>query len=193
MLYGVKGDYPTEDEEVFEAYLGALVGLVSWLCERGHRVSLFTTETSDERCVGRIVEALPDRGAVRSGALSTSAPRSVAELVPAIARTDVVFATRLHGVILAHRLGVPAIAVSYDRKVDAHMALAGQEEYCLPIRGLTSAALVERFERLAGDLRGQRDHLARVVGRFRDDLETQYRLTLAGFVEGKEEVPCRTR
>jgi polysaccharide pyruvyl transferase CsaB len=47
------------------------------------------------------------------------------------AYADRVFSMRLHGLIFAMAMGVPMLGLSYDPKVDAFMAQAGLERYCL--------------------------------------------------------------
>jgi polysaccharide pyruvyl transferase WcaK-like protein len=44
---------------------------------------------------------------------------------------DAVIASRLHGVLLSHITGVPVLAISYHRKVRAHMEDMGQQKFCM--------------------------------------------------------------
>ena len=69
--------------------------------------------------------------------LMTAKPYSIDKLLNAqqfialTARADKVFSMRLHGLICAAAMGVPALALSYDPKVDGFMEQAGLERFCL--------------------------------------------------------------
>jgi polysaccharide pyruvyl transferase WcaK-like protein len=62
-----------------------------------------------------------------------------------------VVASRLHGIILTHLLGKPALAISYDRKVRAHAEDMGQERFCVDLRGCTSQQLMDSFGKLGSE------------------------------------------
>jgi polysaccharide pyruvyl transferase WcaK-like protein len=74
----------------------------------------------------RLMEIAPGNEQLRL--LSTS---NLAELLCALPGFDAVIAGRLHGVLLSHISGVPVVAVSYHRKVRAHMEDMGQQKFCL--------------------------------------------------------------
>ena len=84
---------------------------------------------------------------------------SLAEKLEAISTSSVVIGVRLHALVLAAAVGVPAIAISYDPKVDAFAERAG-----IPVIGSTSAAIdpglligaVEQSLRLGGAVYGDR-------------------------------------
>jgi polysaccharide pyruvyl transferase WcaK-like protein len=70
------------------------------------------------------------------------------EMIREVQAVDYIVASRLHGVILSHRLAKPTLAISYDRKVDTHMGDMGMSEYCLDIHTLESASLIDAFTSL---------------------------------------------
>ncbi|MDR0470073.1 MAG: polysaccharide pyruvyl transferase CsaB [Peptococcaceae bacterium] len=62
---------------------------------------------------------------------------------------DRVFSMRLHGLIFAMAMGVPMVGLSYDPKIDAFMAQAGVERFCLPYDDFdweTAEFLLEEIE-----------------------------------------------
>jgi polysaccharide pyruvyl transferase WcaK-like protein len=68
----------------------------------------------------------------------------------------------------------PVIALSYHPKIEALMADAGQERYCLPIQRFDLQTLKERFIDLETDGERIRWHFEHMVERRRLALEEQY-------------------
>ena len=123
VLLAVRGGYPSD------AVVGPLRRVVAELV-RDHRVV-----------------ALPMHGAVDTdastalvtgiaGASMADPDASLAEKLETISTSSVVIGVRLHALVLAASAGVPAVAVSYDPKVDAFAERAG-----IPVIGSTSAAI----------------------------------------------------
>jgi polysaccharide pyruvyl transferase WcaK-like protein len=98
----------------------------------------------------------------------------VPQLLELYAEADAVVAARLHGVLLAHVAGTPALALSYERKVRTLMRGMGQDDFCLPIDDLRPEV---GHERLRG-LLAQRDDIAAAIRRrveeLRTEVESQY-------------------
>ena len=77
-----------------------------------------------------------------------------------LATFDAVVAARFHGVLLAHVVGCPVLAVSHERKVATLMSELGHDAYCAPIDELDPAAagaalteLLARRDALAAQIR----------------------------------------
>jgi len=130
IAYRMPDAWPTPDAARFREYFDVLLGLVRSLREAGHEVVLFTSERTDRDVVRLVQQRLVAEGAQP---LESVLPDRLEELLAALDCFDVVITSRLHGIILAHVLGKPAAALSYDRKVREHMKDMGQESYCLDI------------------------------------------------------------
>ena len=61
------------------------------------------------------------------------------------------------------------VALAYNVKCDAHMAMIGQEEYLVPHDRLDDRDFIcARIDRLMGDLPGVRERLRAKAGEFRE-------------------------
>jgi polysaccharide pyruvyl transferase WcaK-like protein len=144
--------WPVKDRDLYERYLDVLTEFVDWVGSEGHDLILFCTDNMDLKCL----RDLQARGTAAHACLESDAARpepyykDVDDLMAQLARVDLVVASRLHGVILAHRMAKPVLAVSYDWKVDAQMVQAGESDHLLDIRTLTPSGLAAGFRRLAG-------------------------------------------
>jgi polysaccharide pyruvyl transferase WcaK-like protein len=65
--------------------------------------------------------------------------------------SDVVVASRLHGLILANLRGKPTVALSYDWKVDEHMRAIGLERYAFPIGRFEPEAVAAAVDEILGE------------------------------------------
>lgn len=162
--------WPQKDAALYDTYIDRLAQFVDWLGAQGHELVFFCTDTMDVHCL----RDLHERCTAPVTILTTDATRpppyykDVEELVAQLARADLVVASRLHGVILAHRLAKPVLAISYDWKVDVHMQQVGESDNVLDIRTLDAAALAAGFARLA---------------QHRIEIERKLRNTAGGFAE----------
>jgi polysaccharide pyruvyl transferase WcaK-like protein len=130
IAFGRPGSWPTENTASFDRYWDQFRALGADLIRAGYRVTVFATDDSDVGLAKEIyehfMESVPGNEQLRL--LSTS---NLAELLCALPGFDAVIAGRLHGVLLSHVAGVPVVAISYHRKVRAHMEDMGQQKFCL--------------------------------------------------------------
>jgi polysaccharide pyruvyl transferase WcaK-like protein len=102
------------------------------------------------------------------------AVENVAALMGLLASCDAVVAARFHGVLLAHVVGCPVIAVSHERKVATLMSELGHDAYCAPIDELDPAAASARL----GDVLADRDaisaHIREVAADHRRRVDAQF-------------------
>ncbi len=104
-------------------------------------------EDVDDAAVARRVRqqlAQPERATFWEGPPDPEAVRDL------LAGCRLVVGMRLHAVILAHRAGVPAVALSYDPKVRAAMRLLGREPFALDLASLRGAELAAAMRSALG-------------------------------------------
>jgi polysaccharide pyruvyl transferase WcaK-like protein len=91
-----------------------------------------------------------------------------------LASLDLVVASRLHTLLLAQVAGKPAIALSYQSKIDELMAGFGQGSYCFPVDQFDAEQVKERFVSLAENRNAITGKIAEITRTRQVALEEQY-------------------
>jgi len=171
--------WPKENSAVFRPYVETLMAFVRILIKRGYSVVLFSTDGPDRAIVSNMVDALSkESGLDVSGKLSHPRTHTLPELFDQLRQVDYVVASRLHGILLSHRFGLPVLAISYDRKVDTYMADVGLSEHAVDIHDVTIDSLVEAFEALTEESESIRSTLLEINDRYARELQHQYDVVL---------------
>lgn len=168
--------WPIKDERRYAAYLRMLSEVVKWLLKEGHQIILFSTDGPDNTTINDI-QAIISESSIDANAIQTltGPPQQTTEgLLNEICRADLIIASRLHGVILSHLNATPALALSYDPKVDVHMNDLGQGKYCLHVDDLQARTVIERFGALVVARQQEAAHLCVMGQIFRERLNEQY-------------------
>lgn len=172
--------WPTKNETRYLRYVRELAQALRWLIAKQYEVVLFATDSPDTETIKDLL-AIVWRASVDTTLVSVlpGPPMQTTEgLLKGICRADIVIASRLHGVILSHLIGVPVLAISYDRKVDVHMSEIGQSRYCLDIDRVDAQMLINGIESLREDRDRESVHLRRAVDLYRKQVNAQYDLVL---------------
>jgi polysaccharide pyruvyl transferase WcaK-like protein len=139
----------------------------------GDHVVLFNTDGPDWLIVEEIQEELRRRSPDSCARVRAAHLKDVPSLFSLLAEVDVVVASRLHGVILSHVASKPVLAISYDRKVTAHMAQIDQAAFVVPFDGLSAPALHEAFEALLANRDRAQSTVETTVRRWHEQLASQ--------------------
>ncbi len=133
----------------------AFAHLAERLVAQGVRV---TTLPLDQPADSEEADALARRPGVTR--LEANDPREVLSLVAA---ADLVVSVRLHGLILAARMGVPHVGVGYDPKVAGFTRTTGAPLLPVPVDADDLLAVVERTLDEATRLRAEASERSRVL------------------------------
>lgn len=168
--------WPQKDAAVYQGYLARLAEIVAWLVRRGHDVVLFPGEIVQDRAPTDDLKKMLSAKLTPSelACIHDEPVETVEGLLAQLARTDLVIASRFHGVLLAQLLLKPVLALSYHPKIDRLMEETGQADYCLPVDNFKVETALERFQRLEANAAAVRDVLAAKVRGFRSALDEQY-------------------
>jgi polysaccharide pyruvyl transferase WcaK-like protein len=168
--------WPLQDETRYLRYLRQLGLMVRWLLTQRCRVLLFATDNPDTESI-RDLQAMSIDGSVDASLVDVlpGPPEQTTEgLMQRISRADLIIASRLHGIILSQLIGIPTLAISYDRKVDVHMNDVKQNEYCVNIDSVNLATLIATFNKLKTSRQQQSDQLLRIAETYRRQVDAQY-------------------
>lgn len=168
--------WPLKDERRYNLYLCQLAKMVSWLLGQGHRLLFFATDSPDVETIQDVLTRIAGSAKNSDAIVTLPGPveQSIDQHLETIGKADLIVASRLHGVILSHLVGIPVLAVSYDAKVDVQMRIAGQKEYCMSINDLELPTFIERFEALRAARLREAARLRSTALIFRQQLDSQY-------------------
>lgn len=175
MIYGHAKHWPTSRPAVYEEYSRRLATFAQWLLDRGHTLLLFESSSADRIASADLKARLAElAGPVTGQRILHPEVETVEQFFNEVAAADCVVASRLHGVLMSHMLGKPVVAISFDRKVDAHMDSVAQTQYRVDITQFEVADLIERFTALERNAESERATVARHVAHSRALLDAQY-------------------
>jgi polysaccharide pyruvyl transferase WcaK-like protein len=135
---------------------------------------LFYTDVGDDKVALQLAKAIKVRWNRPSSQVYIRHCRTTADLLDVLSRVDIVVASRLHAVILAHVCTLPTLAISYERKVLAHMNDMGQHEFCLDFHGIMLDDLSSRFDALICSRSNVEVVVSRAIEERRQLLTSQY-------------------
>jgi polysaccharide pyruvyl transferase WcaK-like protein len=175
MAYADPRVWPVRDLARYRRHVDTLVALTVRLARAGHDVVLFTTDGPDRHSLAEVRDAaLAQLGPDERARIRTPAYDGVDGLMRTLGGVEIVVAARLHGVMLGHIAGRPALAISHERKVRTLMEGMGQERYCYDIDDFDPDV---GWQRLV-DIMERRSELAaaidRTVADYRRRVEAQY-------------------
>lgn len=172
--YMKPGFWPREKEELYEAYAKKLVVFIRFLLDRGDTVVFVPGEAHYDRLIiDNIVERL-NLTALESGRVERPAIETVTDLLVQLSQVQLVVASRFHNLVMAHMLGKPTIALSYQEKIDCLMQAAGLGEYCFHSSDFEVPTLQERIVSLEVESEAVRARLSLRCEHYRAMLLSQY-------------------
>ena len=137
--------WPRRDPVLYARYKSELVRVIAALAERGHRVVLFQSDDNDVGVIDELMRELGGSQPAAAAQVTAVKVATLAELMAVIAPMRALVVSRLHGILLAHLLGKPVVALSYDAKVTTHMTYMEQLEYCLDIHTFRAEDVIAKL------------------------------------------------
>ena len=176
MTYYNKQDIPELSQNRYHEYVDKLARCVTWLLEHQYDVRLFIGDLSYDREVIQDLKALlKQRGnKFDEGQLLDEPAPSVEELLPQLAATDIVVASRFHNIVFALMLNKPVLSISYHHKDDALMAEVGLSEYCQDIDHLDIDRLIGQLCKLDRNAEIFAPQIRQKTEAYRRALDEQY-------------------
>jgi polysaccharide pyruvyl transferase WcaK-like protein len=174
IAYGRTNLWPTKSDAA-DRYLQVLIDFANARLLAGDSIVLFATDGPDWILVQEMIAALQQRAPQAAAErLRTQQTATADDALKVVSSLDVVVASRLHGVILSHLLHTPVIAISYDRKVSAHMQQMGQEHLCIDFSEVSHEALAEKLAISLSNREALASQLRAIATDWRERLDRQY-------------------
>lgn len=150
IAYAKSRSWPFAHRAVYERYVQQMRQVISALLERGHNLVIACSSIGDdESVIPELLEGLEEESQKRFFA-QISIPRIMTwkDFAAALVDVDFLIASRLHSTILGFLTHTPAVAISFDPKVDWVMEDLGQTDYLLQIRTFTAEDVIEALARI---------------------------------------------
>jgi polysaccharide pyruvyl transferase WcaK-like protein len=158
---------------VYQAFIDKLAIFSSSLVRNSYLLTMFGTDVGvDPLAIKDLQLSL-----LHQHDLATSDYQSVStvdELLARMSALDYVVTCRFHGVVLAHLLNKPVLALSHHPKVTTLMNDLGLSKYCVDIRTFDPVVLVDKFASLVAETDEIKGRMALILGKYRSRLMTQF-------------------
>jgi polysaccharide pyruvyl transferase WcaK-like protein len=131
----------------YEDYIRKLASFAVWITRKEYRLLFFPTQLRADPPVIDDIKNLMKREMGRDveQKLVRSLISSLDELIAAIDMTDVVLATRFHGVVIPYLRNKPVLGIAYQKKTMDLMTQMGQSDYVVDINSFDADSLKTRF------------------------------------------------
>ena len=165
-----------KNQLAYEAFMGKLASFASWLSSRSYRLALFGTDIGVDPLAIRDLQRtlLSNYGIPSPQYAANHSVKSVHDLLATMAGMDYVVTCRFHGVIFAHLLNKPVLAIAHHPKVTELMADLGLSSYCVDIRDFDVSLLADRFASMVKNAEEIKSRMAARLTSNRQQLRCQF-------------------
>jgi len=177
MPYPDRSQYPTEkDQIVYNELIRKLATFASWLLSQSYALTFFGTDIGvDPMAIEDLQQALLSDHVINASQYSVNhSVRSVHDLLATISGMDYVVTCRFHGLVFAHLLNKPVLAIAHHPKVTDMMTDLELLGYCVDIRDFDVKLLVEKFASMVMNAEEIKSRMAASLTRNRQRLRSQF-------------------
>jgi polysaccharide pyruvyl transferase WcaK-like protein len=171
-----RGYSSESDQIVHDEFIRKLAILVSWLVSQSYAVRIFGTDIGvDPMAIEDLQKVLVSHHGIPSSQYSVNhSVKSTDDLLVAMSGMDYVVTCRFHGVVFAHLLNKPVLAIAHHPKVKDLMAQLELSRYCVDIRDFDPKQLAERFTSMIINAEEIKRRMAASLTRNRRQLRFQF-------------------
>ena len=175
MAYCDPARYWDRDGERYEIFTSKMIAAGAWLT-RQYEVALFTTDIwFNSPTLDKVDAGIQDETGESTSRVSIHrAISDVRTLLAEMSKLDYVITCRYHGVVFAHLMNKPLIALSHHPKVATLMAELGLSEYCLDIDSFEAEQLEEKFTKLVANRDAIKARMAEQETHYKAQLTKQF-------------------
>lgn len=167
----------TDSETLYQTYLDELTEFAMWLIGGGHGLRLMIGDDVDRETAGAFMKRLKRAaGPAAARAVLIEDARTLHDVMAAMARTDVVVATRFHNIVCALKAGRPVLSIGYSEKNRSLLSSFGLSEKCLDIDTIEAVNLIALFEAIVAERSVCGRRITETLEKLEHELQEQYRL-----------------
>lgn len=168
--------YWDENPQIYPRLIRELGQFSAWLVRSEHRLELFGTDIwYDELAVTDLRTAIMNECPnLASPWITCPSIDGIDSLLSQMSSMDYVVTCRFHGVVFAHLLNKPILAISHHPKVHTMMRDIGLSDYCLDIGAIDSSFLIKKFARMVQNRDEIKVRMAEKAANFRRELTIEF-------------------
>jgi len=164
---------PADAQEMQDQFIGKMADFTSLLAQDGFAIRFFGSDLRwDPLEIEHLRKVLIDRHRI---SLSEYLPiTTVDELLGRMSQMDRVVTCRYHGVVLAHLLNKPVLAIAHHPKVTDLMQSLGLSEYCVDMLSFDPIRLMDTFRSLVANAAAIKAGMAERLVETREQSKAQF-------------------
>ena len=168
IAYARPGSWPTPNRALHDRYVQQMAQVLSCLTRQGYFLIVVCSSLGDDESVipdllGRVDDEMK---CSLYGQIHLPTIKTWRDLVAVLRDTDYLIASRLHGTILGFVTQTPAVAISFDPKVDWVMEDLKQTDYLLHFQDFTAEDVLNAFKRI----KARRDAVVEQIASYRQGI-----------------------
>lgn len=166
--------YPAEKNQVvYDEFIRKIATFASWLVSSSYGLELFGSDIGvDPLAIEDLQTALRNDHGIAASQFSPI--KSLHELLTTMSTMDYVVTCRFHGVVFAHLLNKPVLAISHHPKVMTLMKDLGLSKYCVDIERFDPNLLKDTFVSLVSDATTIKSRMAERLSSYKSQLKDQF-------------------
>jgi polysaccharide pyruvyl transferase WcaK-like protein len=168
--------YWDKDQSSYECFIRKLADFCAHLIRNHHRLRLFSSDIwFDSQAIVDLETAIKNELAIDTSTWITCEPiETIDEFLSQLSQVDCLVTCKFHGVVFAHLLNVPLLAIAHHPKVSTLMEDFELTEYCVDIRKFDVDLLIQTFERLVANINDVKLRTPQKVAFYRAELAAQF-------------------
>jgi polysaccharide pyruvyl transferase WcaK-like protein len=176
MPYPDPRDYlSAKDKTVYDKTIQKLAIFASSLINQSYEITIFGTDIGvDPLAIEHLRTALRFRHGVALSQCDINRSDTVPALLTTISEMDYVVTCRFHGVVFAHLLNKPVLAIAHHPKVTELMTHLELSSYCVDIGDFDPKVLSEKFASMVINAEEIRYRMTANLARNRQRLRSQF-------------------
>ena len=176
MAYCDPSRHWVHDEARYQRLIRNLTEFGVRLIRGGHRLKIFSSDIwFDSKAISDLEAAIRSECPMDAmGRITCGAVNDIDDLLARLAEVDCYVTCRFHGVVLAHLLNIPAVAVAPHPKVTTLMEDWGLSAYCVDIAACDGGRLTAAFERLVANIDDVKHRIGSNVAASQRELDRQF-------------------